>query len=164
MFFSKWHCQNIFHELIFHLFESVELLFRGFPTTRTTLKKNTRTTSNKTSQKHIHIRGTTWNAPPGNRGPLGRVGWSRCLGKCKSVTNSLDIWNVKQQNEMFWRKWLYLGGNFQLCVWSLALCKPMVNCWFGARWFGYLGSLYEKGFLLRGSPRIPKQPKPPINH
>ena len=41
MFFSKWHCQNIFHELVFHLFESVELLFRGLPTTRTTLTKKT---------------------------------------------------------------------------------------------------------------------------
>ena len=34
-------CQNIFHELVFHLFTSVELFFRGFPTTRTTLTKRT---------------------------------------------------------------------------------------------------------------------------
>ena len=34
-------CQNIFHELVFHLFTSVELFFRGFPTTRTTLTKKT---------------------------------------------------------------------------------------------------------------------------
>ena len=32
------------------------------------------------------------------------------------------------------------------------LCsQPMVNCWFGARWFGFLGSPLWKGLLLRGT-------------
>ena len=43
----------------------------------------------------------------------------------------------------------------------------MVNCWFGSRWFGFLGSPYGKGLLLRGTPiRIqkPRGPKPPTGH
>ena len=40
----------------------------------------------------------------------------------------------------------------------------MVNCWFGARWFGYLGSPYERECFL-GVPRFEcqstNQPKPP---
>ena len=39
----------------------------------------------------------------------------------------------------------------------------MVSWWFGAGWFGFLGS--PKGLLLRGIPRIPNhQSKPPISH
>ena len=39
-------------------------------------------------------------------------------------------------------------------------------CWFGARWFGFLGFPYEKkSMLLKGTLRIPNhQPKPTINY
>jgi len=36
----------------------------------------------------------------------------------------------------------------------------MVNCWFGTRWFGFLGFHKGKGLLLRGTPRK----KTAINH
>ena len=38
----------------------------------------------------------------------------------------------------------------------------MVNCWFGARWFGFPASPLWKGLLLRGIPRIPNHRAP--NH
>ena len=39
----------------------------------------------------------------------------------------------------------------------------MVNWWFGARWFGFLGPIpWWKGLLLRGTPRIPSHRAP--NH
>ena len=47
-------CQNIFHELVFHLFTSVELFFRGFPTTRTTLTKKTQEAQAKKNKSEAH--------------------------------------------------------------------------------------------------------------
>ena len=38
----------------------------------------------------------------------------------------------------------------------------MVNCWFGARWFGFLGFFYERDCCLRASDSNPKPPG--INH
>ena len=42
----------------------------------------------------------------------------------------------------------------------------MVNWWFGARWFGFLGSPYERDCYLRVPDSNPKPPgpKPPIYH
>ena len=42
---------------------------------------------------------------------------------------------------------------------------PMVNCWFGARWLGFLGSPYERDCYLRAPDSNPKppSPKPTIN-
>ena len=50
-----------------------------------------------------------------------------------------------------------------------SLYQRMVNCCFGSRWFGFLGSRDEKQLSLRGAPiRIPNPkppiPKPPIIH
>ena len=50
-----------------------------------------------------------------------------------------------------------------------SLYQRMVNCCFGSRWFGFLGSRDEKKLSLRGAPiRIPNPkppiPKPPIIH
>ena len=46
--------------------------------------------------------------------------------------------------------------------------QPMVNWWFGARWFGFLGSpserdCYERGTPQKSSPRIPKRPSQTTN-
>ena len=37
---------------------------------------------------------------------------------------------------------------------------PMVNCWFGARWLGFLGSPYERDCYLRAPDSNPKPPGP----
>ena len=43
----------------------------------------------------------------------------------------------------------------------------MVNCWFGARWFGFLEFPYERGWqpwVYPDSNPKPPGPKPTINH
>ena len=43
---------------------------------------------------------------------------------------------------------------------------PMVNCWFAARWFGFLGFPYERDCYLGVPDSNPKSPgpKPTIKH
>ena len=61
---------------------------------------------------------------------------------------------IVMMNFSWWIWYVFCGVQRQL----------MVNCWFGARWFGFLGSVSWKGLLLKGTLRILNhQPKPTIN-
>ena len=58
--------------------------------------------------------------------------------------------NWRKIREYFeWYPWTLSPTSSIFIILSSTLGQQMVNCWFGARWFGFLGSPYERDCYLR---------------
>ena len=72
---------------------------------------------------------------------------STCLRKNRTpiwwrAFNPLETWQFFQN----WKKLDHLfrqGWKFSKCLKPTPIYQPMINWWYGARWFGFLGSPYE---------------------
>ena len=72
------------------------------------------------------------------------------------IIQQLFVWMMFHSVVFFWyESW---------CHFQASILQQMVNCWFGARWFGFLESPYERDCSL-GVPRFESQTTgPQTNH
>ena len=105
--------------------------------------------NNLTNHHRLLPRFSAWDVNQWCCGCLGRKKpqLSTCLRKNRTpiwwrAFNPLETWQFFQ----YWKKLDHLfrqGWKFSKCLKPTPIYQPMINWWYGARWFGFLGSPYE---------------------